>query len=435
MKESKERLLFVKFNIQDLIEPGAILGNEIANKYNMNNNKSTTSIRKQYESYQLYDYSFNDHDAKFEDLFDTLAAPSLVISRSSNYIALVESRSGGGIGPVGLPPSFTSLPVSVVQTRRNSFADLEAVGKSLSTIGLHEGEEEDSTSTKKKNQPLPKLITPPATPTRNSFENEEFLFFENENNDFPLEYAKEESVTGGNMNKNGNDELFDMKAFLSPNEYENAINALHTTVKDHLLKYLYSIELKQLKEELRKEGKEGEKLTPPPPPSSSDGKSIATITGQDGHTSQKQLTKDDKNDRNQSIFLPIITTLIGYVLFYNEDYPSAIDYYSRYNLIHQSRISQCLLKVFLKEYSNPFFQEKFDERSFIVNHYSIKPTVGIHAYRLILELIHNEVRHQIEQKQKLPLVLDSSIDFSSFRLFLRSGGQSRRKKLIKSSSK
>ncbi len=168
------------------------------------------------------------------------------------------------------------------------------------------------------------------------------------------------------------------------NECEKALNMIHNTVKGRLLSYFSFIEMK---------GQE---------------------TQTDVNHSKISATFKEGERRNKKVScLHVITALTGYLLLNGEDYEHAIQSFaSSRNLVHESHISYCLLQLFIKEYKNISFCEQFNEISFIKYFHQIQPTIGIHAYRLMLELLRCEIKTKIrkEEKDNEINVLDSSPD-------------------------
>jgi hypothetical protein len=182
-----------------------------------------------------------------------------------------------------------------------------------------------------------------------------------------------------------NEEVFDVSDFLSSgiNEYENSINQLHRDTKKQLLDYFL------------------EELT------------TATANA-------NSAVSDNSPSR---ILLPILHTLLGYAYHNVEDFRQALVYYAKSNLINQLRVSHCILQLFIQDIRirKEDFAENFSEPRFIANLFEIKSSVGMHAYRLILELTYAELKTNLDRRDSMMAATDSSISLGSFRSFFRSG--------------
>lgn len=89
---------------------------------------------------------------------------------------------------------------------------------------------------------------------------------------------------------------------------------------------------------------------------------------------------------------PPLEVLYGYALHSAGDYSGALAVYGKSNLVDQRRVAYCLLQSFIAQASNPKTSESFSALAFIGDAYDIKPTLGLHAFRLGLELVHTELR-------------------------------------------
>lgn len=214
---------------------------------------------------------------------------------------------------------------------------------------------------------------------------------------------------------------FDVHEFLvaSNDEYETLINAIHTETKKQLLQFLQNLEEKH------------------------------------------------STDEGGWLYTPVITTLLGYVYHQHEDYRKAIKYYSKSNLINQAHVAQCILKAFTNKYcdkqknnnsnnkkkteeaerergeeeeKSKNLLEHFSEPHYILDHMNIKNSLGMHSYRLILELIYTELKASLEKRineNNANLIAsggsnnggnggnsnDISLPLGNFRSYFRSGQQ------------
>lgn len=90
---------------------------------------------------------------------------------------------------------------------------------------------------------------------------------------------------------------------------------------------------------------------------------------------------------------PVLEVLLGYMLQTNGSHKKALEMYGHGNLVHQRRIGECLLQLFVDQRAVcQDRKERFSEVAFITAAHQINPTVGMHAYRLCLELVHTELR-------------------------------------------
>lgn len=370
--EAKQKVLFLNFNMQDLIQSELALGSEIAQKYHRNNLSAKSPFRKQYPQFN----HLNTNDSNlFELLCEALVPPALVFKQP------IMSRTTSYAAP-GHAGDRTSTTVSekILQTS-NDIAEDGSRSPKDSKIQFNVPSREGSFSIVSRVSGI--------DPSNQSVNPNESSKLDNHSNhttnddDSPPNESEfpEIKVDGVEINVDVDDdaEELDVNDFLVENletEYENAINAMHKEIKHHVLSFLY--------------------------------------------VEEKRKTEED------SIYLAVITTLIGYVLHNTEDYSKALIYYSRYNLINQSRIAQCLLKLFVKRTALPDFYEKFNEPRFIVEGFMLSSTIGMHSYRLILELVHNELKTSAERRDHLP-ISDPSIALTSFRAFFRSGQQQGKK--------
>lgn len=105
---------------------------------------------------------------------------------------------------------------------------------------------------------------------------------------------------------------------------------------------------------------------------------------------------------NGSSVTSIYQTLYGYCLQNLNLFEEALVEYSASNLIDPTRSTFCLLQVFLAQAEREDFAATFSELAFIHRAYKMGGRVlGLHAYRLILELIHSELKKQIVLKKNV----------------------------------
>ncbi len=122
---------------------------------------------------------------------------------------------------------------------------------------------------------------------------------------------------------------------------------------------------------------------------------------------QRASLSGESNANNNSppskyLVRPILRSLHGYCLQNLGCYEDALAEYSEYNLIDPTRVTFCLLQLFLDEAERDSFTKTFNEPAFIAKAYRIGGKVlGLHAYRLILELIHTELKRQVIAKKNV----------------------------------
>jgi hypothetical protein len=123
-------------------------------------------------------------------------------------------------------------------------------------------------------------------------------------------------------------------------------------------------------------------------------------------------------DKTKHHFLPVLQVLLGYALHSTGEHKQALLAYGQSNLADQRRITQCLLQLFVMQASQPTqFVQQFSELEFICSAFDIKATLGMHAYRLCLELVHTELRASLGGAYAL---FDQSLMLRSFRSLPRS---------------
>lgn len=110
---------------------------------------------------------------------------------------------------------------------------------------------------------------------------------------------------------------------------------------------------------------------------------------------------------------PVLEVLHGYTLQSAGEHQQALEVYGRCNLVDQRRITQCLLQLFVQQASQrESFLQDFSELSFVCSAFEIKETLGLHAYRLCLELVHTELRDSLGGPN---IFFDQSLMLRSFR--------------------
>eukprot|EP00981_Chlorochromonas_danica_P010228 scaffold3058_cov165-Ochromonas_danica.AAC.19 len=131
------------------------------------------------------------------------------------------------------------------------------------------------------------------------------------------------------------------------------------------------------------------------------------------HLTAKEAIKAAVKDDSQHHLLPVLEVLFGYALHSAGDHSQALRIYGQFNLVDQRRVMECLLALFSQEVSQTsIFAENFSELSFICKAAEINPTIGLHAYRLCLELLHTELRAYLGGRQ---VFLEPSLMLKSFR--------------------
>lgn len=150
------------------------------------------------------------------------------------------------------------------------------------------------------------------------------------------------------------------------------------------------------------------------------------------------------NYTDSLIVSPIIATLAGYAAQNLEKYIAALDLYANATtLIDCKLLSQCILQFFIQSSSNknnktpsaaaaipipvhsntdptaPTSEHPANcpEIAFIISAYQKKSLFGMHAYRLLLEIVHTELKAQLGGQA---IYLDSSLALGSFRKFAKS---------------
>ncbi len=143
------------------------------------------------------------------------------------------------------------------------------------------------------------------------------------------------------------------------------------------------------------------------------------------------------NYTDSIILSPIFATLAGYAAQNLENYIQALDLYANSTtLIDYKLLSQCILQFFIQSSSNksnkapPTTMPPVDptatttenpvncpEIQFIISAYEKKSLFGMHAYRLLLEIVHTELKAQLGGQA---IYLDSSLALGSFRKFAKS---------------
>ncbi len=87
-------------------------------------------------------------------------------------------------------------------------------------------------------------------------------------------------------------------------------------------------------------------------------------------------------------------------------------------MVSQNRIAYCVLQLFVQKTKSVTFEEEFSELIFIHDALQVNPIVGMHTYRLILELVFTELQSKQLGGDKY---MESPISLGSFRCFPRSG--------------
>lgn len=134
---------------------------------------------------------------------------------------------------------------------------------------------------------------------------------------------------------------------------------------------------------------------------------------EDEEIKEKEISKELLEIKK---FQPIVHTLLAYSYKNVHNYWQALKHYSKYSIAGESRLSFCLLQAFISLSTTENFAKNFSERGFILCANQIRSTLGVHAYRLILELAYTELINSAGG----PLTeIDSRLTLGSFRYFPR----------------
>jgi hypothetical protein len=135
------------------------------------------------------------------------------------------------------------------------------------------------------------------------------------------------------------------------------------------------------------------------------------------------------------VLRPILRSLHGYCLQNLDCYEDALTEYAEYNLIDPTRVTYCLLQVFLSEAEHDNFVNTFSEPAFIARAYRLGGKVlALHAYRLILELIHAELKKQVVAKKTI-YWNSPKISLGDFRVYPRTESALRNQEYMMASGK
>jgi hypothetical protein len=121
---------------------------------------------------------------------------------------------------------------------------------------------------------------------------------------------------------------------------------------------------------------------------------------------------------SESPIIPVVETLTGYTLQNKDEYADALKLYSNSNLVSQNRLAYCVLQLFVQKTKSITFEEDFSELIFIHDALKVNTIVGMHTYRLLLELVFTELQSKQLGGDKY---MESPISLGSFRCFPRSG--------------
>lgn len=150
-----------------------------------------------------------------------------------------------------------------------------------------------------------------------------------------------------------------------------------------------------------------EETTVGSPPTGASEKSVsfvvdAPLDGREHSSTASSTTGHVYAATASSAVRPIVHSLHGYCLQNLDCYEEALADYSVYSLIDPTRTTFCLLQLFLNEAEHESFARTFSEPAFIARANKIGGKVlGLHAYRLILELIHAELKKQVVAKKNI----------------------------------
>ena len=95
----------------------------------------------------------------------------------------------------------------------------------------------------------------------------------------------------------------------------------------------------------------------------------------------------------------------------------ALRRYANSKIAAHSLVAACVLNLFMEQYGDDQSVRTFDEVDFIRRLDAVSDDTGIHAFRLLLELMHIELLNQIGNKE---FHVDQRLMLSSFRSFPRS---------------
>jgi hypothetical protein len=388
INEAKQKVLYLTFNMQELISSESLLGNEFIQKYHRDRLSVKSPFKKQYPQ-----FTTTGEENLFEILCEVLVPPAVAfknpgVSRTTSYVGT--SVANGGTSENASDKLFPGESMYDLTNNDGYNSGTRSPNPHKVSFAQNPNEPRDedaflaatrSSTTMTFSNSLFENVVDLAKSEAGTRPSAALLMNSHQNTDSPAIPAYTDDLGdikivtesfGDDVNLVEGE--FDMKEFYDnnlENEYETMINGLHNEIKKHVLQFLFTEETKRI-------------------------------------------------EQKNSLFVPVISTLIGYLLNDIEDYHMALIYYSKSNLINQSRISQCLLKWFVKKTHASDFYELFNEPRFIVDGYSLKPTIGMHSYRLVLELVHNELKAAAEKREHTP-ISDPSIALTSFRSFFRSG--------------
>ena len=123
------------------------------------------------------------------------------------------------------------------------------------------------------------------------------------------------------------------------------------------------------------------------------------------------LTFRKCNNRSDLHLIPILSSQCGYLCDSLEESDNALLYYSKGNLVNQNAIMKSVLLHYIDLYNN----DQFNEGEFLVWANDISLVVSLHAYRLLLELLYENLFSKLNKVDKYGL--DRSLILGSFRYF------------------
>jgi hypothetical protein len=116
-----------------------------------------------------------------------------------------------------------------------------------------------------------------------------------------------------------------------------------------------------------------------------------------------------------------------------DDPLNGIKYYSKNNIVDQTKVMRCLIQLLIKQLDHNEAEENiiplevdnknvaasnvFSEATFLICANEISPIVGLQAYKLLIELYYRNLIPQLNNLVGNLTVLDNSLQLGSFRSF------------------
>jgi hypothetical protein len=123
---------------------------------------------------------------------------------------------------------------------------------------------------------------------------------------------------------------------------------------------------------------------------------------QKSSSSSTSTTLNTTSTTATKFFASLTKSLYGYSLQNLGQFEAAIREYSYSNLISDTRITYCILQLFLSEFSQSNFSKDFSEIHFIDRFYLLgNKVLALQGYRLMLELVYFEIKRQLPNQYTL----------------------------------